>query len=142
MRYVTGCHRAYRDTDHPDLMDPVEERLDMLEKRFNELCLFVYSGARVNPSGMAFYDEDEAPTSTLRKLVSRSGCSLHHHPTTQHSALLLPGHKGPPWSDTQLRGPTSKKMQLPRAVDLVEGRWPGEEEPVPKELGYKWFWQD
>lgn len=110
----------------------------MLEKRFNELCLFVSSGARVNPAGMAFHDGDHPPTTTLLHLVGRSaGCSLHHHPTQQHSALIGRNDR-PPWSDDRLKGPASKKLQLPRSVDLVEGKWPGEEELVPAEIGYRW----
>lgn len=113
----------------------------MLEKRLAELCLFVGSGARVNPKSLVFHDDDRAPTSTLLLLLGRSGCSLHHHPTEQHSALLLRATDAPPWLDAQMRGPTSKKMQLPRSVDLVDSKWPGEEQPAQPDFGYKWLWQ-
>lgn len=114
--------------------------MDGLEKRVSELELFVHSGAQVRPSSLVFHDGDRPPTTSLPVLVRRSGCSLHHHPTQQHSALLLPGVGKPPWLRRGWEGPIgphAKVMGLPRAVDLVEGRWPpeGDEPPSPETNG-------
>lgn len=111
------------------LCEVMEARLESLERKFAELELFVNSGNRRHPTSLSYHDEDRPPTPTLLGLVGNSGCTLHHHPTDQHSVLMRPGTHLPPWAEGGAKPAAGtpiyrKKIILPRFTELVEGKWP------------------
>lgn len=118
-------------------MDAAERRneteINVLQKNVFELTLVVHiATAHRPPRYLVYHDRDLPPTATLVSALESSRCTLYHHPRLQHSALTIQQNIPAPWDgDYSNYGPNglisadeSSFMNLPRASELLNGKWP------------------